>query len=42
MGETNGKVLTVAVTGASGAILARTLVRLLDASVRVYLLENEV
>ena len=35
MGETNGKIITVAVTGASGAVLARTLVRLLDADARV-------
>ena len=35
MGETNGKIITVAVTGASGAVLARTLVRLLDADPRV-------
>jgi 4-hydroxy-3-polyprenylbenzoate decarboxylase len=35
MGETNGKIITVALTGASGAILARTLVRLLDADARV-------
>ena len=35
MRETNGKIITVAVTGASGAVLARTLVRLLDADARV-------
>jgi 4-hydroxy-3-polyprenylbenzoate decarboxylase len=35
MSETNGKIITMAVTGASGAILARTLVRLLDADPRV-------
>jgi 4-hydroxy-3-polyprenylbenzoate decarboxylase len=35
MSETNGKIITVALTGASGAILARTLVRLLDADARV-------
>ena len=35
MGETKGKIITVAVTGASGAVLARTLVRLLDADARV-------
>jgi flavin prenyltransferase len=35
MGETDGKIITVAVTGASGAVLARTLVRLLDADARV-------
>ena len=35
MSEANGKIITVAITGASGAILARTLVRLLDADARV-------
>ena len=35
MSETNGKIITVALTGASGAMLARTLVRLLDADARV-------
>ncbi len=35
MSETNGKVLTVAVTGASGAVLARTLVCMLNADARV-------
>jgi flavin prenyltransferase len=35
MSETHGKIITVAVTGASGAVLARTLVRLLDADARV-------
>jgi 4-hydroxy-3-polyprenylbenzoate decarboxylase len=35
MSDTNGKIITMALTGASGAILARTLVRLLDADARV-------
>jgi 4-hydroxy-3-polyprenylbenzoate decarboxylase len=35
MGETHGKIITMAVTGASGAMLARTLVRMLDADARV-------
>jgi flavin prenyltransferase len=35
MGETEGKVITVGVTGASGAILAQATVRLLEADPRV-------